>query len=388
MLADYFKLAPDSIACRHAREGKLAYTMMFNLVWTIWIFADFLFNDNIGAMWFIATFTSFPIFLLMYFLGYALPKRYVVYFAVGMAVLGYIVMRWNHSGGTSYVIYSCAYFAHFSSVRRSVGAMLLTVLVFALVARLQEWSWVIIITMCMIALSVGAGNLMYRLSGEKDAALRLSHDEVRRLAANAERERIGRDLHDLLGHTLSLITLKSELAHKLFERDPAAAKREIAEVERVARDALAQVRRAVTGIRAAGLAVELASAKLLLESNGVAFDHAIADVALPAEIETALAMTVREAVTNAQRHANASKVNVSLDAANGHLSLRIADDGRGGAIVPGNGLTGMRERLAAVGAELRIESARGQGTTLRVELPWSQSRRAETELAPPTLRSA
>jgi two-component system, NarL family, sensor histidine kinase DesK len=388
MLSHYLKPAPDSIACGHAREGKPAYAMMFNLVWTIWIFADFLFNDNVGGMWFIVTFTSFPVFLLLYFSGYVLSRRYVAYFAFGMALLGYLVMRWNHSGGTSYIIYSCAYFAHFGSVRRSVAAMLVVTAVFALIARLQDWSWVIIITMCMVALSVGAGNLMYRLSAEKDAALRLSHDEVRRLAANAERERIGRDLHDLLGHTLALITLKSELAHRLFERDPAAAKREIAEVERVARDALAQVRRAVTGIRAAGLAAELASAKLLLESNGVRFEYGVADVALPVEIETALAMSVREAVTNAQRHAQANMVQVSVDAADGRLSLCIADDGRGGTIVPGNGLTGMRERLRGIGAELRVESARGSGTKLTATLAWPQARPVEVEPALPTLRRA
>src|SRR5262249_34816450 len=154
------------------------------------------------------------------------------------------------------------------------------------------------------------------------------------------------------GHTLSLITLKSELANKLFERDPAAARREVADVERVARDALAQVRRAVTGIRAAGVAAELASARLLLGSNGVRLVCELADLALPTEIETALAMTVREAVTNIQRHAQASSARIALGAEDTQLVLRIEDTGRGGAIVPGNGLTGMRERLAGIGAEL------------------------------------
>src|SRR3546814_4560513 len=111
------------------------------------------------------------------------------------------------------------------------------------------------------------------MAHEKDAALQLSHDEVRRLAATAERERIGRDLHDLLGHTLSLITLKLELSRKLFERDPTASKRELEDAEAVARHALAEVRCAVTGIRAADLAAELASARLMLESSGVHLDY-------------------------------------------------------------------------------------------------------------------
>jgi two-component system sensor histidine kinase DesK len=198
--------------------------------------------------------------------------------------------------------------------------------------------------------------------------LKLSHDEVRRLAALAERERIGRDLHDLLGHTLSLITLKAELANRVFERDPVAARREIADVERVARDALTQVRRAVTGIRAAGFAAELASAKLLLESNGICLNYELADVALPAETETALAMTVREAVTNIQRHAQATQARIALRIDGERLVLAIEDDGRGGAMVPGNGLTGMRERLAGIGAELRVQSEKGKGTVVSASL--------------------
>jgi two-component system sensor histidine kinase DesK len=237
---------------------------------------------------------------------------------------------------------------------------------------LLHYPWQVTGTIAAMTFIIGLIVNVERTSEEKDAELRLSHDEVRRLAATAERERIGRDLHDLLGHTLSLIALKSELANKLFDRDPTGAKREMADVERVARDSLAQVRRAVTGIRAAGFAAELASAKLLLESNGVHLDNELAEVAIPVDIETALAMTVREAVTNIQRHARATRASIALERAGGRLVLRIADDGRGGDIVPGNGLSGMRERLAAIGADLRVESQRGRGTTLTVSMPLPQ----------------
>ena len=208
----------------------------------------------------------------------------------------------------------------------------------------------------------------------KDAALRLSHDEVRRLASLAERERIGRDLHDLLGHTLSLVALKSDLAARLVERDPAAARGEIAGVSRVARDALAQVRSAVSGIRAAGLAAELASAKLLLECDGVALRHdwdeqGLPGAALPPPVETALAMVLREAATNIQRHARARHAEVVLRADGDGVALRISDDGRGGALVPGNGLAGMRERVEALGGQLRIGAGDVRGTVLEAWLP-------------------
>jgi len=248
--------------------------------------------------------------------------------------------------------------------------------------------WQYSLSALIIGPVVGSMNLIYRRNQQRNAELKLSHDEVRRLAALAERERIGRDLHDLLGHTLSLITLKSELANRLFDRDAAAARREVADVERVARDALAQVRRAVTGIRAAGIAAELASAKLLLESNGVRLQTEFADISLPSEIETALAMTLREAVTNIQRHAQASSVRVALCIEGSLLVLRIEDSGRGGAIVPGNGLTGMRERLAGIGADLRVDSERGRGTRLCVSLPVPKDALVGTALPPTVMAHA
>ncbi|MBN8482014.1 MAG: sensor histidine kinase, partial [Xanthomonadales bacterium] len=124
----------------------------------------------------------------------------------------------------------------------------------------------------------------------------------------------------------------------------------------------------VSGIRAAGLAAELAAARLLLESGGVGFRYALADLALSPQLETALALTVREAVTNIQRHAQArqAEVGVSIDA--GHVHLWIVDDGRGSTIVPGNGLNGMRERVEALGGSLRIESPGGHGTRVEVRI--------------------
>ncbi len=276
-------------------------------------------------------------------------------------------------GAQCYFIYACAYFPCSGTTRRAALATLAALALYSIEwIVLLDYGWAYWINGALIAICIGFMNLNFMRKAERDAALRMSHDEVRRLAATAERERIGRDLHDLLGHTLSLITLKSELANKLFDRDAAAAKREMVDVERVARDALAQVRRAVTGIRAAGFAAELASAKLLLESNGVHLEYELSDVSMPVEIETALAMTVREAVTNIQRHAGATRAGIALERAGGNLVLRIADDGRGGDLVPGNGLSGMRERLASVGAELRVESQHGHGTTLTASLPMPQ----------------
>ncbi len=208
-----------------------------------------------------------------------------------------------------------------------------------------------------------------RVSEAKNAELQLSHDEVRRLAATAERERISRDLHDLLGHTLSLITLKLELSRKLFDRDAEAARREIVEAEKVARYALAEVRSAVTGMRATDLAVELASARLLLGASGVHLDYAHPAIELPAEIERGLSLILREAATNIARHAEASTARIELLREPAGVRLLISDNGRGGIASDGNGLGGMRERVRALDGTLAIDSPHDGGTRLQVLVP-------------------
>jgi two-component system sensor histidine kinase DesK len=298
---------------------------------------------------------------------YYRDRTQVIWNALGIALLGFLVTPFN-PGAQGYLIYACAFLAFHGSTRDAARSMVIVLALYAIEWRLLEFDWITLSSAILVGFAVGFMNINFARKHERDAQLLLSHDEIRRLAAVAERERIGRDLHDLLGHTLSLITLKSELANRLFERDPAAARREIADVEKVARDALAQVRRAVTGIRAAGIAAELASARLLLESNNVRLAYDLADVTLPADVETVLAMTVREAVTNIQRHARATSARVTMRVEHKQLHLQIADDGRGGDIVPGNGLTGMRERLATIEADVRVDSRRGQGTTLLVTL--------------------
>lgn len=391
MLNSAFIPADDSILSRYTHYGasgkKTAHWLpVLMLVWTIWIFFVPIFQTGDGFRhWLWPTLASFAGFLWLYWRVYYRSRTQVIWSAWAMAGLGLALMPFN-PGAQCYFIYACAYFPCARTTRGAALAALAALTLYSVEwIVLLDYGWAYWINGALIAVCIGFMNLNFIRKAERDAELRMSHDEVRRLAATAERERIGRDLHDLLGHTLSLITLKSELANKLFDRDAAAAKREMTDVERVARDALAQVRHAVTGIRAAGFAAELASAKLLLESHGMRLEYALADVAIPVDVETALAMTVREAVTNIQRHARATCASIALERMGGNLVLRIADNGRGGDIVPGNGLSGMRERLAAIGAELRVESQRGHGTTLTATLPMPRQADVATAIE---LRSA
>jgi two-component system sensor histidine kinase DesK len=366
--------APDSAIAESQRHGRSPWLHAVHLLWSIWVFTTPMFSGGYSWRWAWLTLASYPVFLLLFALTLLAPRRTSHRYALAMIGLSMLLLP-LYPSGISYFVFGCVMLR--SGQRRFVPYLLQIValnIVFVIFAHWIGYPMQALVWLPAMTLVIGTIVSVERMSQEKDAALKLSHDEVRRLAALAERERIGRDLHDLLGHTLSLVALKSDLAARLVERDPAAARCEIDAVSRVARDALAQVRSAVSGIRTAGIAAELASAKLLLECDGVVLRHdweegGLAGAALPAEVETALALVVREAVTNIQRHAGAASAEVALRSGAGCVVLRVSDDGRGGVIAPGNGLAGMRERVESLGGRLAVESVRSRGTVVEAWLP-------------------
>ena len=198
---------------------------------------------------------------------------------------------------------------------------------------------------------------------QSNQALAQARADLARLAAENERFRIARDLHDLLGHSLTTITVKAGLARRLGETDPARGLAEIAEVETLARQSLADVRAAVGSYRDVTLAGELATGRELLRAAGISADLPRAvDVVDPGQREL-FGWAVREGLTNIVRHAHASSCAVRLSAS----SVEIVDDGVGAAAAPpGNGLSGLRERAAAVGGVVDAGPLQPRGWRLRV----------------------
>jgi two-component system sensor histidine kinase DesK len=188
-------------------------------------------------------------------------------------------------------------------------------------------------------------------------------EENAKLALKDERNRFARDLHDILGHSLTVITVKAELAQKLFDVDPARARAEVADLERLSRDALADVRRAVDGYRELTLPGELARARTALEAAEIEAHLPNSTDDVPSEVRELFAWTVREGVTNVVRHSGASSCTVALTP----TSAEVADDGRGPGSSPttGNGLLGLRERAAAAGATV-VTTALDPGFSLKV----------------------
>jgi two-component system sensor histidine kinase DesK len=186
------------------------------------------------------------------------------------------------------------------------------------------------------------------------------------LALVAERDRMARDLHDVLGHSLTALSIKAELAARLIDVDPTRAREELDSIQQTARQALTEVRSTVGGLRTANLEAELAAAPLVLADAGIEtrLVGTVADT--DPRHRTMLAWVLRESVTNVVRHARASMVSIELSP-NG---LVVADDGAGfepSDVHDGNGLLGMRERVSAAGGTLHLSG--GPGTRVEVVLP-------------------
>jgi len=295
---------------------------------------------------------------------------------VATFMLGLIAFPWNQ-GASTFFVYTAAFIPF--SVRSTKRVLLLFFgeclciigehFIFPRQGPFHV-DWFNVLFAIFLLLVIGGGNIFFAQQKRADSKLRMAHEEIEAIAAVAERERIARDLHDVLGHTLSVITLKAELAGRLIEVDPARAALEIAEVERTARTALAEVREAIGGYRARGLAAEIESARRALDAAGVtllAEFPAESGSALSAAEETVLALALREAVTNIVRHARAKTCRLHFVIQDGHRRLMVEDDGRHELLREGNGLRGMRERVESIGGHLSL--TREQGTRLLIELP-------------------
>jgi two-component system sensor histidine kinase DesK len=350
-------------------DPELGWTPYAWLVYLIFPFTYLLFAPVPAAVW-IATAGSAVVFLPIYFRSFWLTGKELLVPAAVTAALGLLLAPMN-PGASTFVIYAASYLGRVTPPRLAVRALLALIGLVALASwafdlRPEFWA-----PAGLFTLLIGGINVHYTEVGRANAKLRLTQQEVERLAQTAERERIARDLHDLLGHTLSLITLKAELASKLLARDAEAAGREIKEVERISREALREVRSAVSGYRSEGLSAELARARLALESAGVRLEYLVTPLELAPAEETALGFAVREAVTNVMRHAGARTCRIRLEQDAAATRLEVADDGHGGRGPEGNGLRAMRERIEGLGGTLEslLEHGGDAGTRIAVLLP-------------------
>jgi two-component system sensor histidine kinase DesK len=318
-----------------------------------------------GAWW--ATAAAVAGFLVVYFWGFL--KTGPSLWITRAAMFGIGVALFPHNAfAHTFFIYAGIPGAR-ASMRESIVIIVLTVIGSFAYFSWQKSSSVYYGLVAVIVIGLGVTIIAARANRAAQTALAGKDVEIAGLAKIAERERIARDLHDLLGHTLSVIAIKAELAHKLVGLDGHAAATEMREVADVARKALAEVRQAIVGLRNIGLLEATQAVDTMLRAAGL--QTTLNVQALPALTpaqESALAQAVLEAGTNIVRHAQASRVSISIACRESRLTVEVDDNGRGGPLAEGNGLAGMRERLTALRGELRYHALE-PGTRLIAALP-------------------
>jgi two-component system sensor histidine kinase DesK len=312
------------------------------------------------------TLAATAVAVAIYFWSYWIRGARILGIVGAWFVLAVLFLRVNPGASTFFVYAACIYGKVWEppvAFRYLAGHLVLVCLV-CWALGVDIW-----VSGSGVVFSALIGSVMIQYAQRRRLSDRLvaAHAQAEHLAKVAERERIARDLHDLLGHTLSVIVLKSELAARLSATQPERAAEEIRDVERISREALAQVRSAVRGYRSAGFENELRQAREALEAAGIAVEAQVDQPQLSAIEESVFALALREAVTNVVRHAHASVCRLSLRQSGGFCELEIADNGRGGALEEGSGLSGMRERVEALGGILERDGS--NGTLLRIRVP-------------------
>ncbi|HEX7084682.1 MAG TPA: sensor histidine kinase [Gaiellaceae bacterium] len=229
----------------------------------------------------------------------------------------------------------------------------------------------IVLTIVAVGLMMAAFGRQIRLNNE----LREAREELAGMAVAEERLRIARDLHDLLGHSLSIVALKSDLAARLVERDPKRAAAELADVQAVTRRALAEVREAVQGYRQLALVDAVEGARTALEAAGIAYRLDTDAAGLPAEVESTLAWAVREGTTNVVRHSGASLCEIHVRADGDRAEVEVRDDGTAPAAEDGggSGLRGLAERAERIRGSLVAGPGPDGGFLLRLVVPLEAS---------------
>jgi two-component system sensor histidine kinase DesK len=344
-----------------------AYTLWFALPWlsfSAFFFVKF-FYVTPPAWEILLSAVVFAAFLVAYFIAfrnYQRPGR-LRRPAVFIILLG-ILMAPINPGANVFFSYPAWYLGRAFRPKQAllvIGTLAGLVVALTLIFRLDLDFFfpAFILTIGLGLMSIGIRRFEV-IQGE----LALSREQVAHLARVAERERIARDLHDSVGHSLSVIALKSDVAAQLAGEDPVRAADEIAAVGEIARSSLAEIRATLSGYHELSLAAELDVLAASLRETGIQCDIEAETGELPAHVQTALTMCIRESVTNVIRHSGAGRCTVRIDADTESIRATIRDDGIGLQENPGNGLSGMRQRIEGMGGSIAIDGNRGTAVTV------------------------
>ena len=302
------------------------------------------------------------------FTGPPTLARSFTYLTVLVALAAVMIATLGEPGMNSLVYCAVAAVMIFPLRGAALAMLLLVGVTFLLYAANPLWKSPVGLVFSIVAASIAVFGVRQMMMRNSD--LVRAHQENAELAVENERTRFARDLHDILGHSLTVITVKAELANRLLDVDVERARAELTDLERLSRDALADVRRAVEGYRELTLPGELARARTALAAAEIEAALPNSTDEVPSHLRELFAWTVREGVTNVIRHSGATRCEVRL----GPDAAEVVDDGDGAqaSVVDsaegrsGSGLVGLRERAAAVGGTVTTQVREPRGYTLRV----------------------
>lgn len=357
--------------------------MIFSLVWLVYLVIPLVQLFDQPAEVVAIGVTAVVLFIIIYVCA-ARFERYRFYLVLALIVM---VALFTYTDENSiYMGFYAAPLVGMLATRKQVfiGTNLLAILFGATIWYWKMYNDSSLLVQYLPAMIVMLIMPFILLVGQRSKELRkklnLANEEIAKLSKNEERQRISRDLHDTLGHTLSLITLKSELAEKLILKHPERAMQEVKDIQATSRAALRQVRELVSGMSSLTIRDELAHAKQILSAAGIVlesegdFEREITS----ATINNILGMCLREAVTNVVKHSRAKLCTVRLDWEESRLTLSVTDNGTGLSRTDengvwlesrgGSGIKGMRERLKLIEGSLAVESI-GRGTRLALMVP-------------------
>jgi two-component system sensor histidine kinase DesK len=351
------------------QDEDIGYAVYSNLLFLSLFFGNLYFRPVHGIDM-VITIAGLMTFLVIYFRAFSAQKSDLIYYIAAMCLIGVGLSEIN-IGANVFFIYAAAFSGELYNKKKAFITLLSVlgfIIFYSVITDKSSYFWLPAIFM---SITLGLLNINRTEVLKKNNALKQSQQETKHLAKIAERERISRDLHDLLGHSLSVITLKSELAGKMIDKgvSPEKIKTEIKAVEELSRKTLAQVRDAVKGYNIATIQGELLQVRVATEAAKIELIANIELELLSTDIESELALIIREAITNVIRHAETEKVWIDLKQVANHLTLTISDQGQITAIKEQSGMQNMRTRINQLGGEMNVLSAPSTQLKFTLNIP-------------------
>ncbi len=370
-------------------HGDYYLGLLLSLVWLVFLVLPLreLLTSNLSTLRVLVALAAIAAFVAAYLwlvLGSFLNRstgsdtatRSVVIAVLGLLTVLILFLAIFYGNSWLYfLIFSATSAAMRLPTRQSVWAILGLMVLAASVGWFSGLNWQILMTVELLIGGTGLSMVGVRRMLSTIRELRAAREEIARLAVSEERLRFARDLHDLLGHSLSLITLKSELAGRLLPDAPEKAAEEVRDIEGTAREALREVREAVAGYRLPTLAAELEGAREMLDAAGIFCRVEQSAGTLSSQADAVFAWAIREGVTNVIRHSRARNCEIRVTRDGGETRVEIVDDGRGVATESaetahsGSGLRGLAERVAEARGRVECGLRGTKGFRIVVTLP-------------------